>query len=97
MESTGAGGKYTVLPKQCIDVWVDSVGIPDLGDDVAAILAEDVSYRVREAVHNAIRVMKHCKRGCLGTDDFNNGLNDASTQPIYGHGGMFRPVANSKG
>lgn len=80
--------RYTILPKQCIDLWVESVGISKLSDDAGDVLTEDVSYRIRECVHNALRIMKHCRRNCLTTDDFNNALKESNTEIIYGHGGI---------
>jgi len=80
--------RYTILPKQCIDLWVESVGISKLNDDAGDILTEDVSFRIRECVHNALRIMKHCRRNCLTTDDFNNALKESNTEIIYGHGGI---------
>lgn len=93
--------KYAVLPKSCIDLWVDSVGISKLPDDVCGVLAEDATYRIREAVHNALRIMKHCKRTYLTVDDFNSGLKESNTEPIYGHSGIenisFKSVSYKDG
>ena len=43
--------RFTVLPKSCLDAWVESVGLSKLSDDVGDSLAEDTTYRLREAVH----------------------------------------------
>lgn len=85
---TDSTPKYTILPKQCIDLWVESVGISKLNDDAGDVLTEDVSFRIRECVHNALRIMKHCRRNCLTTEDFNNALKECNTEVIYGHGGI---------
>jgi len=81
------GNRYTIVPKYNLDIWCESIGSSRLPEDVGEILAEDVTYRIREAVHNAMQVMKHCKRTCLTVDDFNNALKESDTEPIYGHGG----------
>lgn len=44
-------GRYTVIPKHCLDIWSDSVGVGKLQEDVGDVLSEDVTYRIREAVH----------------------------------------------
>ena len=38
----------SIVPKETIEVIAQSVGIPSLGADVAAALAPDVEYRLRE-------------------------------------------------
>ena len=47
----GISSRYTVIPKQCLDVWVESVGVSKLNDEICGNLAEDATYRIREAVH----------------------------------------------
>lgn len=44
-------GRYTVIPKHCLDIWSESVGVGKLQEDVGDVLSEDVTYRIREAVH----------------------------------------------
>jgi len=80
--------RFTVLPKSCLDAWVESVGLSKLSDDVGDSLAEDTTYRLREAVHNALRIMKHSKRKCLTVEDMNLGLQQSNTELVYGHGGL---------
>ncbi|XP_047133614.1 TAF6-like RNA polymerase II p300/CBP-associated factor-associated factor 65 kDa subunit 6L isoform X2 [Hydra vulgaris] len=83
---SGTSSRYTVIPKQCLDVWVESIGISKLNDEICGNLAEDATYRIRETVHNAVMFMKHAKRTCLTTEDFNNALKEMNTEIIYGHG-----------
>ena len=43
--------KYTILPKQTIDTWVESIGIAKIPEEVSEILSEDATYHLRELVH----------------------------------------------
>ena len=44
------GTKFTVLPKSCISIYGESIGIAHLDDDIADSMSQDVTYRVREAI-----------------------------------------------
>ncbi len=50
------------------------MGIPNLKDDVAVSLAQDVEYRIHEIVQEAMKFMRHGKRTKLTVDDINNAL-----------------------
>ncbi|NXB09180.1 TAF6L factor, partial [Cnemophilus loriae] len=51
----------------------ESAGV-ELSDDVAALLAEDVCYRLREATQNSSQFLKHTRRRRLTVEDFNRAL-----------------------
>ncbi|KAI1314488.1 hypothetical protein EDD11_002105 [Mortierella claussenii] len=61
-----------------------SVGIPNLKDDVASSLAQDVEYRIHEIVQEAMKFMRHGKRAKLTVDDINNALRVRNVEPLYG-------------
>ncbi|KAF9200739.1 hypothetical protein BGZ49_009015 [Haplosporangium sp. Z 27] len=62
----------------------ESVGIPNLKDDVASSLAQDVEYRIHEIVQEAMKFMRHGKRTKLTVDDINNALRVRNVEPLYG-------------
>ncbi|KAF9964304.1 hypothetical protein BGZ70_006657 [Mortierella alpina] len=62
----------------------ESVGIPNLKDDVAVSLAQDVEYRIHEIVQEAMKFMRHGKRTKLTVDDINNALRVRNVEPLYG-------------
>lgn len=43
--------KFTILPRQTIDTWVESIGVNKIPEEVSEILSEDVTYHIRELVH----------------------------------------------
>lgn len=48
MTETREERRFAEVPRESIKLMAESAGV-DLGDDVAAMLAEDVCYRLREA------------------------------------------------
>ncbi|EFJ13670.1 hypothetical protein SELMODRAFT_234732 [Selaginella moellendorffii] len=74
----------SIVPKETIHVIAQSIGISNLHDDVAAALAPDVEYRMREIMQEAIKCMRHSKRSVLTTDDVNTALSLRNVEPLYG-------------
>lgn len=60
--------------------------LPPLRDDAAAALAPDAEYRIREIVQDAIKFMRHAKRGRLSTRDIDSALRLRNVEPLYGFG-----------
>ncbi|PXF46637.1 Transcription initiation factor TFIID subunit 6 [Gracilariopsis chorda] len=63
-----------------------------LTDPSASLLALDIEYRIREAVQDALKFMKHSKRNILNTVDINAALRMRNAPPIVGFG---KPRGNS--
>ncbi|NXU92724.1 TAF6L factor, partial [Xiphorhynchus elegans] len=63
----------------------ESAGI-ELSDDVAALLAEDVCYRLREATQNSSQFLKHTRRRRLTVEDFNRALRWSNVEAVCGFG-----------
>lgn len=88
------------MPKDTIHVIAQSIGISNLQDDVAAALAPDVEYRMREIMQEAIKCMRHSKRSILTTDDVDSALRLRNVEPLYGFASgdplrFRRPVGHS--
>ncbi len=47
----------------------DSLGISNLPDSVATMLANDVEYRLNQIIEQASRFTRHAKRNMLATGD----------------------------
>lgn len=77
--------RFAILTKESIRLIAEAGGHTDLSDDVAALLGEDVSYRLREATQNGAQYMKHAKRKKMTTDDFNKSLKVSDVQPLHGY------------
>ncbi|KAF9904163.1 hypothetical protein BX616_001384 [Lobosporangium transversale] len=74
----------SAFPASTIKDIAESVGIPNLKDDVANSLAQDVEYRIHEIVQEAMKFMRHGKRTKLTVDDINNALRVRNVEPLYG-------------
>ncbi|KAF9427229.1 hypothetical protein BGZ94_005288 [Podila epigama] len=74
----------STFPSSTIKDIAESVGIPNLKDDVATSMAQDVEYRIHEIVQEAMKFMRHGKRTKLTVDDINNALRVRNVEPLYG-------------
>eukprot|EP00794_Sanderia_malayensis_P019970 gene19970-21925_t len=86
--SQNSGAKFTLFPKSSVALYSETVGCPNLNESVQQSLSEDVTYRLKEIIQNAMRVMKHSKRRCMTTNDFSTALKWSDSQLIYGHNGI---------
>ncbi|XP_063801063.1 TAF6-like RNA polymerase II p300/CBP-associated factor-associated factor 65 kDa subunit 6L [Pseudophryne corroboree] len=77
--------RYVELCQDSIRLTAESVGI-EITDDVAALLAEDVCYRLREIAQLSAQSLRHSRRRRLTVEDFNRALRWSNVEPIYGHG-----------
>jgi transcription initiation factor TFIID subunit 6 len=75
---------FAVLTKDSVRLMADAGGHSNVDDDVATLLGEDVSYRLREAVMKSAAYIRNAKRRQLCTSDFNQALRDMDVQPVYG-------------
>ncbi|XP_072935871.1 transcription initiation factor TFIID subunit 6-like isoform X2 [Epargyreus clarus] len=72
------------LTLDSIKVIAESVGISSLGDDAAKELADDVSYRLKVIVQDAMKFMHHAKRQKLSITDVDDTLKIKNIEPQYG-------------
>lgn len=87
--------RFVEIPRESVRLMAESTGL-ELSDEVAALLAEDVCYRLREATQNSSQFMKHTKRRKLTVEDFNRALRWSSVEAVCGCGAQealpLRPV-----
>ncbi|TFJ97565.1 serine/threonine-protein kinase LMTK3 [Platysternon megacephalum] len=77
--------RFVELPRESVRLMAESAGL-ELTDEVAALLAEDVCYRLREAAQNSSQFMKHTKRRKLTVEDFNRALRWSNVEVVCGYG-----------
>ncbi|XP_051901209.1 TAF6-like RNA polymerase II p300/CBP-associated factor-associated factor 65 kDa subunit 6L [Pristis pectinata] len=91
--------RFAEVPRESVKLMAESVGL-ELGDEVAALLSEDVCYRLREVAQNSAQFMKHAKRRRLTTEDVNRALRWANVEPVCGYGApdalAFRSVKDGE-
>ncbi|XP_045510483.1 transcription initiation factor TFIID subunit 6-like isoform X1 [Colias croceus] len=78
---SGYGSAVTV---DSIKVIAESVGIANLGDDAAKDLADDVTFRLKVIVQDAMKFMHHSKRQKLSIADIDHTLKIKNIEPQYG-------------
>ncbi|XP_046904931.1 TAF6-like RNA polymerase II p300/CBP-associated factor-associated factor 65 kDa subunit 6L [Hypomesus transpacificus] len=87
--------RFAEVPRESVKLMAESAGV-ELTDDVAALLAEDVCYRLREATQSSSQFMRHAKRRKLTVEDFNRALRWSNVEAICGYGAQdslpFRPI-----
>ncbi|XP_069501269.1 TAF6-like RNA polymerase II p300/CBP-associated factor-associated factor 65 kDa subunit 6L [Ambystoma mexicanum] len=77
--------RFVELPRESVKLMAESVGV-ELTDEVTAMLAEDVCYRLREATQNSSQFLKHAKRRKLTVEDFNRALRWSNVEAVCGYG-----------
>lgn len=73
------------LRKENIKVLVESSGT-EVTDEVAAILASELEYNLREILEHASKFMRQSKRRRLLPEDINHALRLRNVEPVYGYG-----------
>ncbi|GJZ32473.1 transcription initiation factor TFIID subunit 6-like protein [Tanacetum coccineum] len=79
----------SVVSKESIQVMAQSIGLSNLSPDVLPLLADDIEYRVREIMQEAIKCMHHGKRTAMTAEDVDNALQFRKMEPIYVATGNF--------
>ncbi|XP_036261531.1 TAF6-like RNA polymerase II p300/CBP-associated factor-associated factor 65 kDa subunit 6L isoform X2 [Molothrus ater] len=77
--------RFVELPRDSVRLMAESAGV-ELSDEVAALLAEDVCYRLREATQNSSQFLKHTRRRRLTVEDFNRALRWSNVEAVCGCG-----------
>ncbi|KAL2079316.1 hypothetical protein ACEWY4_025060 [Coilia grayii] len=87
--------RFAEVSRESVKLMAESSGV-ELNDEVAALLAEDVCYRLREAAQSSSQFMRHAKRRKLTVEDFNKALRWANVDAVCGYGSQepmpFRPA-----
>lgn len=83
---------YTLWsPNDTVKDAAEVLGISNLPDEVARVLAMDVEYRIHEVVEQALKFMRHSKHTTLTCRDISAALRVMNIEPLYGYD-TGRPV-----
>ncbi|XP_045489385.1 transcription initiation factor TFIID subunit 6-like isoform X2 [Pieris rapae] len=78
---TGYGSALTL---DSMKVIAESIGVANLGEDAAKELADDVTFRLKVIVQDAMKFMNHSKRQKLSITDIDHSLKIKNVEPQYG-------------
>ncbi|XP_055692819.1 transcription initiation factor TFIID subunit 6 isoform X1 [Lutzomyia longipalpis] len=74
----------TTLSVESIKVIAESIGVGALPDGAAKELADDISYKLKQVVQDAVKFMHHAKRTKLSMGDIDYSLKVRNIEPQYG-------------
>lgn len=77
--------KYSCFTADSIRLMAEASCISELKLEVAALVSEDVTFRIRQIIGRAIKFMRHSNRTKLTCADINKALKWSDCQPIFGH------------
>ena len=81
---TDEGPVRHLLSYESIKMMGESVGAPNLTEDVATTVAEDVEYRLKGIVQEAMKFMRHSKRKRMKCSDMDCAMRAKNVEPLYG-------------
>ncbi|UZJ54803.1 hypothetical protein CBS101457_004123 [Exobasidium rhododendri] len=80
----GSSTAYSIYPTDSVQDVAESIGLPPIRESIAAALAADVEYRLRQVVQDASKFMRHGKRNQLRVSDVDRALKQRNIEPIFG-------------
>ena len=72
------------LSADSVRIMAESVGITGLSDEAVLTLGEDVVFRLKELIQEAVKVSRHSRRKKMTPGDIDCALRSKNVEPVYG-------------
>lgn len=69
---------------ESVKIIAESIGVSNISDDAAKLIADDITYRMKMLVQDAKKFMCHAKRTKLTVSDLDHTLKVKNIEPLYG-------------
>jgi len=86
--------KFELISKESIKLYAEQLGFSNVSDEGFMLLSSDVSYRLRELIHNSAQFMRHSNRKQLTTDDINRSLEWSDCELVFGYSSQSNPITD---
>ena len=77
--------EFSRFPVDSIGLMAERAGVPQLSSEVATVVSQDATYRLKQIITRASKFMRHSNRTQLTCADINKALKWSDSQPVFGH------------